>query len=398
MKFKMIAAILLVAANFAQSAIAGPLSISNGKFIKDGKPFYGIGMNYFNAFYRYGVFNDRSALTSGLATLKQYNVPFIRVPAIVFWPNEIKGSYIDKQAQFLDRLTEFMDAAEAQGVGVVLSVFFNWSALPDLQGEHLPAIGNPNSQARAFMRNTLTQLVNRYKDHNALWAWEFANEATSVMDIPPSVGNHRYLPKAPTQGAPERTVADNITPADIISALTEFATVVRSLDPNTPIFSGNDVPYYCAYNLQHGGGWNSDTPAQFGATLVRDNPAPIDTLSMHLYPKAEGAAGGRFFAPLNGDSTATFNDIVTVAMAQSVLSQKPFFLGEFGVDTVKYEDAPQRFETMINSLVSNRVQMSALWVFDYSSQNDSHNITATNSRKYMLEKVRDVNLDMATWQ
>lgn len=395
MKLKALAAALLLTAGLAQSAFAGPLSISNGKFYKDGKPFYGVGVNYFDAFYRYAVYNNGSALTSGLAALKQYNVPFIRVPAIVFWPAEIQGSYVTKHALFLERLDAFMNAAHAQEIGVVLDVFYNWTAFPDLHGEHLPAIGDSTSQARAFMRTALTELVTRYKDHEALWAWEFANEATAVMDIPASEGNHKWLASAPTQGAPERTVADNITPAMIISALTEFATIIRSIDPATPIFSGNDVPYYAAYHLQTQNSWNSDTRKQFGLILERDNPAPIDTFSMHLYSKAEGAKG-KYFALPGQTSTATYSDIVAVAMAQSVLSQRPFFLGEFGVAEA---EAPvqERFNAMTKAILDNRVQMSALWVYDYQGQNGTLNITPTNARNYQLEKVRDMNIEMANW-
>ncbi|GJI95596.1 hypothetical protein RugamoR57_23140 [Duganella caerulea] len=397
MKSKTLFALCLLAAGAIQSALAGPLSVSNGKFMKDGKPFYGVGVNYFDGFYRYSVFNNSSALTTGLATLKQYQVPFIRVPAIVFWPTDIQKSYVAKHQEFLTRLDAFMDAAKAQNIGVVLDVFFNWTAFPDLKGEHLPAIGDSSSQARAFMRGALTELVTRYKDHEALWALEFANEATTVMDIPPSVGNFNYLPSSPAAGAPERTVTDNITPADIISALKEFATIIRSIDPATPIFSGNDVPYYCANNLRHGS-WNSDTRQQFGEILERDNPAPIDTISMHLYPKAEGAAGKYFAAP-GQTSTATYSDIIAAAMAQSVLSQRPFFLGEFGVDQKLYpDDTPQRFEGITNAIVTNRVQMSALWVYDLSMQDATYNVTSTNARKYQLEKVRDMNIEMANWQ
>ncbi|MGV7210037.1 cellulase family glycosylhydrolase [Oxalobacteraceae bacterium A2-2] len=395
MKWKTLAAALLAAAAFAQPAVAGPLSISNGKFMKDGKPFYGVGVNYFDAFYRYGVYNQKTGI-AGLATLKQYNVPFVRIAAIAFWPNEIQGSFINNQAVFLNRLDEFMNAAQAQGIGVVLDVFWNWTAFADLKGEHIPEWGNSASQTRAYMREITTLLATRYKDHPALWAWEFGNEATSLMDIPPSVGNYQWLPSAPTQGAPARTTADNITPSTIISALTDFATTLRAVDPNTPIFSGNDVPYYSAYHLQqsNGNNWSSDTPAQFGLILARNNPAPIDTFTIHLYPKAEGEAGKYFSQP----STATYDDIVAAAKAQSVLSGKPLFLGEFGVDQSLYSDVPQRFETIMNSIVNNRVQMSALWVYDLSTQNTTYNVTSSNARAYQLQKVQTVNLDMATWQ
>lgn len=397
MKLKLITATILFAAGLAQSAIAGPLSIQGGKFFKDGKPFYGVGVNYFDGFYRYAVFNDGSALSTGLADLKRYNVPFVRVPAIVFWPTDIQRSYLQNRVEFYKRLDAFMDAAKAQGIGVVLDVFYNWTAFPDIKNEHLPAIGNQTSLSRQMMREILNEIVPKYKNHSALWAWEFANEATKAMDIPPSVGNNIYQAKSPANGSPDRTPADNVKPSDIISALQEFATIVRDLDPATPIFSGNDVPYYCAFNMQQNGSWQSDSYVEFAQILERDNPAPIDTLSMHLYSKAEGAKG-KYFAKPGQESTATYTEFLSLVMAQSHVSRRPFFLGEFGVSDEEYSDAAYRFEEITKAIMDNRVSMSALWVYDYKVQNGAFNVTSTNARKYQLEKVRDMNIEMATWQ
>lgn len=379
---------------FLTTAYAGPLSVSNGLFVKDGKPFYGVGVNYFDAFQRYVINGDMSAI-SKLSTLKQYHVPFIRINTIGFWPTDIQQHYMNNNGQFISRLQTFMDAAQAQGIGVVLDLFWNWDAYADINGEHMPAWGDPNSATRQYMRAQTAFLVGKFKDHPALWAWEFANESTGIIDIPASVGNYHWVPSGgPSVGSPARTVADNIVPSTIISALADFATTVRQVDPNTPIFSGNSPPYYCAYNMQQSGSWKPDTPQQFGMILLRNEPAPINTLSMHLYPDQEGTSGKYFTQP----STATFNDILAAAMAESVIANRPFFLGEFGVNTATLgaSGAMDKFNQMTDSIMNNRVQMSSLWVFDLAQQATTYSVT-TSVSEYQLEKVSSMNQTMAGW-
>ena len=79
----------LALAAFNANAGAGPLSIKDGLFYKDGKPFYGVGVNYFDGFIRYVATGDAS-YRAGFVVLKNNNIPFIRISALPFYPNQIK--------------------------------------------------------------------------------------------------------------------------------------------------------------------------------------------------------------------------------------------------------------------------------------------------------------------
>lgn len=391
MKLKQIALLILAIAS-AAPAMAGPLTISDGKFIKDGKPYYGIGVNYFDGFQRRMYHPSDVSWKAGLDTLQAAGIPFIRVNIVGFWPADIKGNYVDKQAVFFQRLDEFMDAAGARNIGVIMDMFWNWTAYPDMFGEHLPAIGDTNSLARQFIREQTDKIVRRYKDKPAVWAWEFANEASCLMDLPN--GNHQWEPTSPSQGSPARTAADDITPANIISALADFAATVKAIDPNTPVFSGNCVPSYNSYHLKTNN-WSPDTVAQFGNIMARNEPAPLDTFSIHLYPIAEGAAGKYNYF---NSWTTTFDDILAAAMHTSVMFNRPLYLGEFGSDEGTGAAAAQtKFNEMTASILKNRVQLSTLWVFDLTQQNGSYNVTTSNARAYQLQKLQQMNQTMSAW-
>ncbi|MBJ7310029.1 cellulase family glycosylhydrolase [Rugamonas sp. CCM 8940] len=378
-----------VFALLAGSAFAGPLSVSNGQFIKDGKPYYGVGINYHDAFARYAANGNDMTWKTGLATLKSYNVPFIRIGTTGFYPNDINANYLNRKAVFYARLDAFMDEAAAQGIGVVLDLFFNWTAYADIKGEHMPAWGDHNSETRKLMRSITTEIVTRYKDHRALWAWEFANEANALMDLPND--NSQWMPSSPANQSPLRTTADNIVPATIINALADFATTVRSIDSRTPIFSGNDRPQQSAYHLSLTPlSWAQDTPAQFGAMMSRNDPAPLDTLSIHLYQTAEGKYFGSLYS--------TYNDIIAAAMAQSAIDGRPLFLGEFGaIEVTATAGNHGKFDQVAAAILANRVQMSSLWVYDLTHQNATWNITTTNARAYQLDAIKTMNEKMGHW-
>lgn len=376
------------------AASASGLTISNGQYMHNGYAFNGVGVNYFNAFYRYAMNGNDTSWKAGLATLHGYNVPFIRINTLGFWPTDLRADYFNNKTVFYQRLDAFMQEAANQNIGVVMDVFWNWSAFADLNGEHMQAWGDASSKTRQTMRAVTTEIVSRYKNHPALWGWEFANESASLMDLPN--GNHQWLPVSGSQGTPSpRTAVDDFTVATILSAQADFAATVRALDPDTPIFSGNSAPRYDAWHLQTGS-WTADTVTQFGLILSRDNPAPaqaaaVNTLGLHLYPS--------YVSQYFGSASTTLADLLSATMTQSHKDGRPVFLGEFGVSDQDFPGAAgqTKFAELTQAILVNRVPMSALWVFDLTQQNGSWNTTATNSRAWQLDSVRNMNAIMKTW-
>ncbi|WP_295992854.1 hypothetical protein [Rugamonas sp.] len=367
----------------------------------NGTPFYGVGVNYYDAFTRYVGTGKDTTWMAGLTTLQSYNVPFIRVNAIGFWAPDIKANYINNKATFYARLDTFMNEASKRHIGVILDVFWNWTGWTDMNGEHAAAIGDPNSATRKMMRTVAAEMVLRYKNHPALWGWEYANESTSLMDLPDAINNYQWLPHYSTDA--KRGPADNYTAPQMLSAIADFSRTVRINDTVTPIFSGNARPRYDAYHLPKS--WDPDSPQQVGQILTRDNVG-TDTTSMHLYLTDETAAFGTDTVTKTVVA-GNYSNTLAAIMARSkevdakgkLVDPRPFFLGEFGVSDADYgaAGAKTKFNQITDAILANKVPMSALWVFDLTSQNGTFNVTATNSRSYQLDKIKAMNATMKTW-
>jgi hypothetical protein len=55
--------------------------------------------------------------------------------------------------------------------------------LPDAVGEHHDQWENPKSKTIGTMRQYVGDIVGRYKDSPAIWAWEFGNEPNLSVDL-----------------------------------------------------------------------------------------------------------------------------------------------------------------------------------------------------------------------
>lgn len=360
------------------------LKVSNdGFFMRNGKPYYGIGVNYFNAFYRTILNNNDKSYNIGLKYLSDNKIPFIRFSANGFWPNELK-LYRDNKAIYFTLLDDFVKSAETNGVGLIPSLFWNSAAVPDLMGEHMNQWANPNSKTIAFMHTYTTEIVNRYKDSPAIWAWEFSNEMNCVSDLLSQAIN--FLPKVSVpQGTPAtRTIEDAMNTDILRSALNDFAATVRKIDPDRAVFSGNGMPAANMYHRYKYLTWTQDSSTDFTTLLDLQNPINLDALSLHVYPEFEF----KFFSDVN----ANFYRIIQEAMRSSKELKRPLFIGEFGSPkTLGTEMEAQKFNEALKALIDNKVQISALWVYDFTYQDADWNVNQTNSRKYQLDAVANAN-------
>ncbi|MFZ6655092.1 hypothetical protein [Undibacterium sp. TJN19] len=374
-------------------ALADPLTVTNGKFTKDGKPFNGVGVNYFDAFTRYAENKYDTSWKDGLKTLNHYGIPFIRINTFGYWSEEIKTHYLNNKPQFYTRLDEFMNEADKQHVGVILNLFFNLSAFTELNSNDYSELANKDSRTRKMMRDITAEIVDRYKNHPALWGWEFANETNQLVDLPANLNNSQYLPRRDPEGKLQRTTRDNYGVSAIIPTMTEFAEIIRQRDMKTPVFTGNGASREYSYHVSQLNKWDQDTPEQFGFIVGRDNPGKVNTLTMHVYPEQEGHYFG---SPAN----SSYSAIIAAVMARSKIDSKPFFLGEFGVNEKKADtyNIKTKFKEVTSAIMSNRVPLSALWVFDKPQEGEKEKFNVnTPERIYQLEAIQKMNKDMQSW-
>ena len=355
----------------AQSKGAPGLSVrADGTLLKDGRAWRGIGVNYFDAFYRTLKDGGDTSYEQGLKALAERGIPFARFMCGGYWPAENR-LYREDREEYFRRLDGVVRAAEKHGVGLIPSLFWHTGTAPDLAGEPCSAWGDPKSRTHAFMRAYTREVVRRYRESPAIWGWEFGNEYNLPADLP-NASEHRP-PVVPQLGTPEaRSERDDLTHDMIRTAFAEFAKEVRRHDPRRMITSGNAFPRPTAWHQRAEGNWEPDTAEQSAEMLLGDNPDPMSVLSVHWYKEPEAR--------------------LEAAQATAARARKPLFVGEFGVPGAASPETEARFRAMLAAIERHGVAIAALWVYDYAGQDGEWNVTATNDRAYQLKAVSEANV------
>jgi hypothetical protein len=351
-----------------QAAQLGLSVGANGALLKDGKPFRGIGVNYFDCFLRTLSDGGDTSYDDGFATLSARGIPFVRFCATGFWPKDMQV-YLTNRAEYFRRLDGVVRSAQEHGIGMIPSLFWFDSTVPDIVGEPVDQWSNPQSKTQGFMRKYVREVVTRYRDNAAIWGWEFGNEYSLRASLP-NAKEHRP-PVLPKLGTPAtRSDRDELTFAMVQSAFQFFATEVGKYDPTRLIVTGDSILRPSAWHQDHQGTWTSDTPEQFAEMLAMVNPAPINVISLHLYKDPQWRMLGQ-------------------ALQVAHKLNKPLFVGEFGV-TEGTPEAEAVFRRQLKAIHDNDVPLAALWVFDLASQNE-FSVTATNARSWQLDLITEAN-------
>ena len=358
------------------------LYVSHGILMHAGKAYYGIGANYYSALATVLENPLDTTLEGNLAALSAVGIPFIRFNAGAYWPNTWK-LYRDHRADFLARFDRVVRAAEKEHIGLIPSFFWNAQSVPDLVGEPLLALTDPGSKSVAFVRQYTAEIVKRYRNSPAIWAWEFGNETNLSVDLPGARTNAVAQKAVPTLGTPTRyTENDMLTSAVFPIACNAFAETVRKFDITRPLITGNAIPRLAAFHNSLAGNWEKDSLDQTAAILARDNPGEFNTACIHLYPEDEW---------LGKDHSVS--RVLALMSGLAKEQGRPLILGEFGASGKSASPREQAavFQTFLDGIVANRVPLSAFWVFGYDNQDDSWNITPRNGRAFMLRMAAEAN-------
>ena len=366
-----------------------------GTVLKDGKSYRGVGLNYFDCFLRTLHNTTNTTYEAGFRVLAEYRIPFVRFNASGFFPKEMKLYQENREAYF--RLMDgVVRAAEKNGIGLIPSLFWYNTCVPDLVGEPLDQWGNTNSKTIAFMRQYTHDVVSRYRNSPAIWAWEFMNEWDSYCDLPNAA---TYLPTVPYPqtntklGQPAvRTPRDFPKTTNFILATREFALAVRRDDPYRLIENGCSIGSENAWHKFKENAWDKDTSEELGLMLKARNPDPINLISVHCYDELIGKAKSRRNNEMERLDWA-------VAAAQKL--GKPIYVGEFQSPIDFAPDSPEYrkyFTDFLSRLERLKVPLASAWVFDLPSQEDGskdpRNITATNRRAWELPLLREHNMKL----
>ena len=130
----MVAVITVACALCSGGEKPGLTVAADGTLMRGGKPFRGIGVNCFPLFSR--LLNDAKDMRyeAALKTLGRRGVPFVRFMCGGFWPRD-NALYAKDKAEYFRRLDLVVKSAERNGVGLIPSLFWHMSTVPDRVGE-----------------------------------------------------------------------------------------------------------------------------------------------------------------------------------------------------------------------------------------------------------------------
>lgn len=377
--FLMLITGLVFGATAADPALGQTLGLTTrqGELLLHGEPYRGIGANYFSLFRRVLEDPNDTSFDDGLKRLSEAGIPFVRFMACGFWPSDGDLYRQDKEAYF-QRLDRVVESAEQHRIGLIPSLFWHMATVPDLVSESMDQLGNPDSETSALLRQYIEEVVLRYRDSPAIWAWEFGNEYNLNVDLP-NAAEHRPQVVPHLKTALQRTSRDELSSQAMLVAFAQFANSVRQHDRHRVLITGNSIPRPSAYHNTKESSWEKDTPLQFEEVLLRDNPDPFEVISVHIYDHSDQA------------ETTSIKGSVQAVAAMAARANKPLFVGEFGAaQSLTPGQTEALFDEMLDSLLSSNVALAAFWVFDYSDQDD-WNVTTENERSYQLKRVSEAN-------
>ena len=361
----------------------------------NGPVFRGIGVNYFSLFSRRIRNPGDESFRAGLQELGKHDVPFARFMASGFWPVDWQF-YREDRERYFDLLDGVVGAAEEAGVGLVPSLFWYAPTVPDVVGEPVSRLGDPDSQTISFVRTYTRELVTRYRDSPAIWGWEFGNEYNLNIDFP-NPENHRFGTRTDLGQPARRGPEDDLSTADVVTAFTEFAREVRRNDPHRLVTTGNSAPRPTQWHQWNERTWERDTRSQFTEVLAAHHPDPVDTVSLHNYPARTNGSTTAFQQPRFGTSVST-EEFYRATVEAASEQNRPVFLGETGLSRsasdADGESTRETFDRVLSAVVESGIPLAAVWVYDAKVNRglvEKWNVTFENDRAYQLRALREAN-------
>ena len=354
----------------SSSAGLGLTVNARGILLRNGAPYRGVGVNYYDAFLRNLRNPNDVSYRNGLAQLGAHGIPFARIAAGGYTAKDLQLYLTDKDAYFR-QLDDVVQSAAKSNVGLIASAFWSIAAVSEAVHEPRARWGDAQSETRKFMRRYTQDLVSRYTDSPAIWGWEFSCE----LSLPFNLG--------PGQGRADRT----LTYETFRSAALDFAQVVRKNDSHRILITGNSVPRANAFHNANGGR-GPDTREQFARILLRDNPGPYNPLCIHASP---GDVGQRF-----ADRKVSYRELLQTCLAIGRSVGKAVYLEEFipipgRPEVGRGMSEKEYFASELAAVEASGIPIASVWVYDRKLVPDRSNLTFANERSYMLQMISDLN-------
>jgi hypothetical protein len=384
------------------------LSIKDGRFFLEGKPFAEISFNKYDLLWHLydqlaaGKLLDASnsvlqAQDKALRNLHDLGFQTIRIFALP-WGPEGPASYTNPEKRKhlyagLDKLLELCDAHDIRVVWSLGAGTFTDTKLEPGKGwvygeeQERELVADPNSRSRRLLYRYLDETVARYQHRKAVLMWEISNEVTLQADI----------------GDRNRVYNGERMPSlkDVAGFFDDVAKRIKLVDPVRLVSSGGSNMRESQWHLYLGQGWKKDSlEEQFKCFELLYANSAIDVVDIHSYPNNKPG-----YLITGGDGKEMWlenKDYMTMAKRLG----KPLMIGELGLQAIAktdkkvWSETPDYFESFddtaaakpwvvktLNDVIEAGVPLTYWWCYQSDSSDQQ-----TNRQRFDIDRDRNPEL------
>jgi len=384
------------------------LSVKDGRFHLDGRPFAEISFNKFDLLWQlYDQLAAGKMLTDdnpvvqrqakALRDLHEMGFQSIRVFGLPWGPSGPEAySDPEKRVRLYAAIEKALDLCDQYHIRLVWSLgagtFTDTRLVPGkgwVHGEEQmrELVATRDSRGRQLLYRYLDETVSRYKNRKTILMWEITNELTLEADIGDknAVYNGERMP----------------TLKEVALFCDDVAKRIKSNDPLRLVNNGGSSMRESQWHLYQRKGWGRDTfEEQFQCLEMLFSNSVVDVMDIHYYPNSK-----RGYSIMGTDGKEAFLDEKGyLAMAKRI--GKPLMIGEFGfapavkTDKKIWEATPDYFESYddaaaakpwvehaLDCTIDAGVQLSYWWCYQSDRPMDQ-----TNPQRFDIDRERNPEL------
>ena len=367
---------LSVTASAATSVHYG-LTQKNGTIMLNGKPYYSMGVNLYDAFLVYlRGSSDQNHVEKEFKQLKESKIPVARISMCGYNSSEF-NDYMEYKDFYFSCIDKVIGYAEKYQIGIVFDLCWAIDAIPDYVWAYRSDIGDANGEVVKTAKKYVADVVTRYKNSPAVWAWEIGNEYNLDCDL---------------AGVVTRTEKEDVSSDDVHVYYEQLAKVIRSIDSYRLITGGDSEPRTSAYNLYKNNSWQLDTYEEMASMMKKLSPSPMNMMSVHVYQDGDNSEKGA--GSINENMIEDFDAQVKNYMKAAADAGQALFVGEFGImerTCASADVAKKILRGQYDAFMKHGVQLSCIWVYG-KDDNDPMNISPTNNLAYQYNMIVNGNV------
>jgi hypothetical protein len=309
--------------------------------------------------------NAKQAMIAGVEDASKSGFRFIRFFADPGYPKDIDLIYAKDPEAYWKRMDEVFGLCRTNNLRLVPCLNMIYGCFADYYGEPKQAILDPESKTHQAAYKYIRDCVTRYKDDPLVLMWELNNEGVSHADV--DMQGRKALPAEcftdNKQLREFRTREDSLNCHHYLRLYKEQATLIRKLDPNHLIDSGDSsVRYECSSRRETFPNFKfrDDTFREWIANNLYSQPEPLDVYSYHLY--ATGTPRKRW----GMTDLEWMRNLLVATMATAT----PVYIGELGQDRPSFGEDPEAKATIAFIDMADEIGVSliSLWVWHFTWQ------------------------------